>query len=156
MIILLDIDGVLITTPGWRPVEQHADGFFKFNQHATQNLIRLLEATNASFVLTTTHRIAYSTIEWLAIFNGRGIFPSGIDKINGASSVAEISDRASEIAAWVSEQAAGLNYVVIDDDLSINGLPAPIKGRCILTKPLIGFDAEAVEKALRLFQEYSS
>ena len=109
MIILLDLDGVLITTPGWQPVEQHADGFLKFNPEATRNLIRLTQVTNAAFVLTTTHRITYSASEWRAIFNGRGIFPSAIFKVNEAVSVAEVSNRASEIAAWVGTQVAGIN-----------------------------------------------
>ncbi|MDQ2771874.1 MAG: HAD domain-containing protein [Bacteroidota bacterium] len=156
MIILLDFDGVLITTPGWKPVEQHADGFLKFNPVATRNLIRLTEATLAAFVLTTTHRISYSASEWQAIFNGRGIFPSAISKINAAASVAEVSGRASEIAAWVATQVAGINYVVLDDDLSLNGLPEFIKRRCVLTKPLIGLDADSTEKALSLLQDYSA
>ena len=155
MIILLDIDGVLITTPGWQSVEQHEDGFLRFNPRATRNLIRITDATNAAFVLTTTHRISYSTHEWMAIFNNRGVFPSAIYKINEASSVAEISERASEIAEWVSSQVVGTNYVVIDDDLSINRLPQFIKARCILTKPLIGLDEQAADIALSLLKAYS-
>jgi HAD domain in Swiss Army Knife RNA repair proteins len=60
MTILLDIDGVLVTTPSWRTTEILSDGFMKFNEAAVTNLRRLITETNADIILTTTHRITYS------------------------------------------------------------------------------------------------
>lgn len=40
---ILDIDGVLVTTPGWKRPEILADGFIKFNEKAVQNLANLLK-----------------------------------------------------------------------------------------------------------------
>ena len=40
--ILLDLDGVLITTPNWKPDEIHCDGYSVFNKVAVANLNGLL------------------------------------------------------------------------------------------------------------------
>ncbi len=149
MVILLDLDGVLITTPGWRAVETAPDGFFHFNARATHNLATILAATNAALVLTTSHRISYSLAEWAALLRTRGLFPATISKVNDRTTLPPSGSRASEIAAWVAAHNTA-NYVVLDDDPSLHGLPAPIKSRCVITKPLLGLDAEATRQALRI------
>jgi hypothetical protein len=63
MTILLDIDGVLFTTPIWQQVEILKDGFMKFNENATDNLALLYHKTKANIVLTSTHRIKYDENE---------------------------------------------------------------------------------------------
>ncbi len=90
MIILLDIDGVLVTTPSWRVSEQLGDGFMKFNEQATKNLSKLFEETNASIILTTTHRISYSIEKWYDIFKLRGLNFENISKINERSSIVSL------------------------------------------------------------------
>ena len=150
MIILLDIDGVLVTTPSWRKVELHADGFMKFNEMAAKNLARILAQTNASIVLTTTHRINYSDSEWVALLHTRGVKASSISKINNAESIEEMADRAAEISAWIATHGFEERFVILDDDLSLHGLAAEIKARCVLTKPLIGLNTEAAEKAIAI------
>ncbi|GAA4023954.1 hypothetical protein GCM10022409_04810 [Hymenobacter glaciei] len=150
MVILLDIDGVLVTTPSWRKVELLADGFMKFNEKAASNLAHILKQTNASIVLTTTHRITYSVDEWIVLLKTRGIHSPTISKINNVESIAEMADRATEISIWVAKKGFTERFVIIDDDLSINGLPPEIKKRCVLTKPMIGLDTEATENALAI------
>jgi hypothetical protein len=152
MVILLDLDGVLITTPSWRAVETEADGFFKLNAHAVQNLATILTETNAALVLTTSHRINYSLTEWAAFFKTRGLLPSTITKVNDCTTLPPAGSRANEIAAWVATQVTNTNYVVLDDDLSLHGLPSTIKSRCVLTKPLIGLDTEATQRVLHILQ----
>ena len=152
MIILLDIDGVLVTTPSWKVPDQLADNFMKFNETATENLAKLYNETNASIVLTTTHRINFSIEKWFEIFNVRGLNFQNISKINDRNSIDTLLDRATEIKEWVEKFGGQANYVVIDDDLSINGLSDSIKERCILTKPLIGFDKFCLEKALDILK----
>ena len=71
MTILLDIDGVLVTTPSWKQVEHLSDGFMKFSDVAVSNLATLYKETKASVVLTTTHRINYSENQWKEIFKFR-------------------------------------------------------------------------------------
>ena len=146
MVFLLDLDGVLITTPAWRPVPVLADGFFCFNEQATANLSQLLSETKARLVLTTSHRINYSLAQWAQFLAARGLHPAGIAKVNAASTLAEMSRRDTEIITWVQHQEKLENYVVIDDDLSLHNLPAAIKQRCVFTKPLLGLDAEATQR----------
>jgi hypothetical protein len=84
MTILLDIDGVLVTTPSWTQTEILADGF---------------------------------------------------------------------IDEWVKQFGQNENYVIIDDDLSLGSLTTEVKERWVSTKPLIGFDKDAKEKALTILQK---
>ena len=152
MTILLDIDGVLVTTPSWKPTEQLSDGFMKFNEKATKNLNTLFEETNASIVLTTTHRINFDEDKWKEIFKMRGLDFAKISKLNDKTQISELLDRATEIKEWVEKSGYDENYIIIDDDLSINGLSENIKERWVMTKPLLGFDNEAMEKALSIFR----
>jgi len=41
-------------------------------------------------------------------------------------------------------------FVIIDDDTSLNGLPEVLKSRLVSTKPLIGLRFEHVQKALNI------
>ncbi|MFD1872924.1 HAD domain-containing protein [Hymenobacter bucti] len=156
MVILLDLDGVLITTPAWRAVETEPDGFFRFNERATANLATILAETNAAVVLTTSHRINYSLAQWATFLRTRGLLPSAIMKVNDRSTLPPTGSRASEIAAWVAQADAPANYVVLDDDLSLHGLPNAIKSRCVITKPLLGLDADAMRQALHILRGYTT
>lgn len=100
MKILLDIDGVLVTTPGWRKPELHEDGFLIFNDAAAYHLKGLIAETNATVVLTSTHRIKYGIEEWKERFKTRGIIIETIEKINECHSIEQLQDRATEIMAW--------------------------------------------------------
>ena len=154
MIILLDIDGVLVTTPPWRTSELEEDGFLKFNDRAATNLARIVDQTNAAIVLTTTHRVSFTVDEWWGLLRVRGIRPSSISKVNDVATLHEIADRASEIEEWVGRYGVGVNFVVIDDDTALNGLATPIRDRCVLTKSLIGFDEEAANHALKILTDH--
>jgi len=155
MTILLDIDGVLVTTPGWKQAEHLADGFMKFSETAVSNLAALYKETNAAIVLTTTHRINYSESQWKEIFKRRGLNFQTISKINDKTEISQLPDRATEIKEWTKSNSIDNNYVIIDDDLSINSLDDSIKERWVATKPLIGFDKEAKEKALLILKSNS-
>lgn len=152
MIILLDIDGVLVTTPSWRATDILADGFMKFNENAAANLQRLIIETEADIVLTSTHRVNYPIETWKAIFRKRGILTNSISKFNEKTSIETTLDRATEIKEWFDNGGHKYNFVIIDDDLSLNGLPAVIKSKCVMTSPLIGLNEEATNKALKILQ----
>jgi HAD domain in Swiss Army Knife RNA repair proteins len=87
MFILLDIDGVLVTTPSWKSVELLTDGFMKFNETAIQNLNFLCQNRFVEIVLTSTHRISYDEDVWKEIFAFRGLYFNQISKINKASTI---------------------------------------------------------------------
>lgn len=147
MTILLDIDGVLETTPSWRKVEIDSDGFMKLNEKAVENLAILYKQTNASIVLTTTHRINYDEAKWREIFKNRGLNFETISKVNDKKEISQLTNRGEEIEKWVEKTGKELNYVILDDDQSINALPENIKERWVSINPFIGFDKEALEKA---------
>ncbi|MBI3220034.1 MAG: hypothetical protein HYZ44_11010 [Bacteroidetes bacterium] len=150
MTILLDIDGVLVTTPSWQPTEQLSDGFMKFNQAAVENLAIVYKETNASIILTTTHRINFDEAKWKDIFRTRGLNFQTITKLNNKTRIDQLSDRSTEIREWVEQNGQNENYVIIDDDASLNGLTNDIKERWVSTKPLIGFDKDARVKTLNI------
>ncbi len=152
MTILLDVDGVLVTTPGWRTTEQLEDGFLKFNDKAAKNLARIVDETKAAIVLTTTHRINYSLTEWKTLLQNRGIYPTSISKLNDITTLDGMANRATEIKEWVDKQMENESFVIIDDDLSLNMLPSSIKDKCVMTKPMIGLDEEAALKALNILR----
>ena len=71
MTILLDIDGVLVTTPGWRLPQFLPDGFMEFNPEAAHNLATFYSVTNTDIILATTHRISYYIDKRHEIFKAR-------------------------------------------------------------------------------------
>ena len=152
MTILLDIDGVLVTTPSWKVPELNHDGFLEFNSRAESNLIKLISETNASIVLTTTHRITYSIEKWKGIFNNRGIAVASIEKVNSRKTIYEMLERGVEINEWVEKAGKDKNYVIIDDDQSIHALPQEIKERWVMTKPMIGLDEEGTNRAIEILK----
>ncbi|HMG08229.1 MAG TPA: HAD domain-containing protein, partial [Mucilaginibacter sp.] len=110
MVILLDIDGVLVTEPSWKKVETDPDGFMLFNKRSAENLAFILSETNAAVVLTTTHRISFNLDKWIEIFASRGLNIHTISKINDKQVLAEMSDRGTEIKEWVDKEGHQQNY----------------------------------------------
>lgn len=150
MVILLDIDGVLVTEPSWKKVENGPDGFMLFNKRSAENLAFILSETNAAVVLTTTHRINFEPEKWIDIFAARGMNISALSKLNDKKSITEMADRGTEIKEWVDKNRDQQDYVIIDDDTSINNLPWAIKNRWVATRPFIGIDEEAKERVLAI------
>jgi hypothetical protein len=155
MVILLDIDGVMITTPSWKPTEQLEDGFLKFDPTAEYYLQQLLLKTNAAIILTSTHRISFPVEKWIQIFSNRGFHITSLVKINNKTDLFTMRNRAEEIYEWVNHQLPDLNYVIIDDDSSIHALPPPIKNRWVQTTPSLGFNAEASTQTLKILSQPS-
>lgn len=144
MLILLDIDGVMVQAASWKPVEVLSDGFSSFNARAVSGLQRIISGTNASIVLTTSHKYKYSLTQWKEIFERRGIVVS-IDRLEDNL---DFLNRKEEILRWVSKNRDLEDYVIIDDDKSLNGLPSNIKDKLVLTSPMIGLTEENVLAAI--------
>ena len=113
MTILLDIDGVLETTLAWRRVEVLADGFMKLNENFVENLQILYERTNASIVLTSTHRVNFDEAKWKEIFRTRGLYFETILKLNDKMEISQMLNRITEIKEWVEKTGENLNYVIL-------------------------------------------
>jgi HAD domain in Swiss Army Knife RNA repair proteins len=149
-VILLDIDGVLVTTPGWRQPEIDNDGFLKFNERAARNLSKIILQTSADIILTTTHRNNYSVDRWRTILENRGIIVQDIKTIDQCGIYFAVGTRADEISKWIDDYGNDEQYVIIDDDNSLDSLPTKTKAHWVKTKPLIGLDDEATDKALQI------
>lgn len=148
MKLLLDFDGVMITTPAWKPVEGFSDGFIDFNETSLKNLKRIINLGEVdTIVLTTTHRIAKTIEEWKALFERRGITVEYIEKINNADSLTTMQLRSIEIEAWAQGQDA-VDFIVIDDDAGLNQLPPRLKDRWIRTDSLIGLNDDKTNEVL--------
>lgn len=150
MLILLDIDGVMLPAASWRTTENLPDGFPGFSPHAVKNLKKLLSETHASIVLTSTHKTRFSNIEWSNIFKNRGINAS----IDVLDNVDNKLNRKDEIMNWYDAHSDE-DFIIIDDDKSLNDLPEKVKHNLIQTKSLIGFNEESYNVAKSIVEEHT-
>jgi hypothetical protein len=146
MLLLLDLDGVLITTPPWKTDLLHADGYSDFNPVCVQQLNTLLAATSSEIWLSSSRRKAKTLEEFNLIFKNRGIQQTIVDFLP----VYPFNySRKKEIEAFLAFQQPD-KYLILDDDKSLNGLAPVHKNRLVLTNSLQGFSkkklAEAIEK----------
>lgn len=137
MILLLDIDGVLETSPSWKQPEFLEDKFYKFNENSRKNFIEIINKINPEIILTTTHRINYNLTEWNKIFELRGINVSKISKINNAKKAIDIKKRNVEIEEWFLNNRTA-EFLILDDDKILNELTDNLKNRWIQIDPMLG------------------
>lgn len=143
-VILLDLDGVLITTPAWKPDVLHADGYSDFNVEAVACFNELLLHTNAEIWLTSSRRQQRTLSEFNQIFSNRniageikGYIPGGTDSQN----------RLAEINAFLNHDQVK-SFLILDDDPGLHDLSAERKKHWVQTLPLIGFNREKLAEAL--------
>lgn len=134
MKILLDIDGVMVNAIPHKIPEFLDDGFYKFNTNAVGVLNMLLEEGD-EIILTTTHRFKYSLEQWYEIFNKRGVKANLIGVVNNKI----FEPRKNIILNWI-ENNPNEDFLIIDDDKTLNGLSPQIKENLILTDPYFGLD----------------
>ena len=134
MLIFLDIDGVMVPAKSWQSLELLEDGFPAFSSKAIRVLQNLI-SEDTTVMLTTSHKSRFTIEEWKAIFQKRGlqvsILKSLSDNINYLS-------RKDEVLNWFNLNNVIEDFIIIDDDKSLNGLPSFLKDRLILTSSLIG------------------
>jgi len=147
MLILLDIDGVMVSAKSWSVPEVLEDGFAMFISESVKALNQIIDGSNADILLTTSHKGRFSRDSWIRIFQDRGVNVNGLD-------IFPIShnnlSRLEEITNWYSCGEAVEDFVIIDDDKSLNGLSKYLKTRLVLTKPLIGLNSSDVQKSLEI------
>lgn len=152
MLIFLDIDGVMLSAAGWKPVENLEDGFSAFSNRAVDCLNHLIQKTNASIVLTTSHKSRFTLEQWNLIFQTRNISVNIFDKLDdNLNSI----NRKDEILNYLQNHSEIENYVIIDDDKSLNDLPHSIKQNLVLTSSIIGLTQENIETALGILNQNS-
>lgn len=141
--IILDLDGVMITSPPWRSVPILSDGFMEFNINSVINLNKLLLVTKANIILVSNHRHNYSKKEWIEIFKLRGVnkFKLIIDNSIEVNRLKQI---------LILTEKLKFNYIIIDDDSLLEDLPKETKRYFIRILPLIGLCEDDVNLAIKL------
>jgi ATP-dependent helicase/DNAse subunit B len=139
MLIFLDIDGVMVPAKSWQQPEILEDGFVAFSSKAVQVLKEVLsQNTNATIMLTTSHKSRFSHSEWKDIFQRRGL---NVNQLKSLVENTELLSRKEELLNWFNTNEIQEDFIIIDDDKSLNDLPKFFKDRLILTSSLIGLNA---------------
>lgn len=134
MLVFLDIDGVMVPAKGWESPQVLSDGFYKFSDSAIRVLQGLI-SEDTTVMLTTSHKSRYSVEEWKNIFHLRGIAVSKLDKLGDNVSN---KSRKDEILSWFNMNNLSENFIILDDDKSLNSLPAFLKDKLVLTSSMVG------------------
>src|SRR5690606_24725514 len=136
MLLFLDIDGVMVPANSWRRPEILDDGFPAFSSNATKALQRIIDSTGARIVLTTSHKSKYTPTQWRNIFNKRGISVSRINRL--AENVAALN-RKDELLNYFGKRSMNEDFLIIDDDKSLNALPDYLRRRVIQPSGSVDF-----------------
>lgn len=145
MLILLDIDGVMVSGAGWKRPKLLKDRFPAFMPQATEALASIL-TRKTKVILTTSHRDRYSVDEWKQIFKTRGLHIYYLDKL--CTDNTSYSNKARDIQTWFENNTADTNFIIIDDDTSLNSLPSELKDHLLLTSSPIGLTIEKLKPFL--------
>lgn len=138
MLFFLDIDGVMVPAKGWKSPEFLMDGFPAFSTKATRTLQNLISDLD-TVVLTTSHKAKYSIEEWKEIFKTRGL---SIEHIKSLPENTAHLSRKDEIVSWFNLNVIEEDFVIIDDDKSLNDLPPFLKENLVQTSSFIGLTEE--------------
>jgi len=142
MLIFLDIDGVMVPAKSWERPELLDDGFPVFSSRATRVLQNII-SDGTTVMLTTSHKSTYTIDEWKSIFEKRSIKITNLKSIG--SNTNNLS-RKDEILNWFNVNNVDEDYVIIDDDKSLNGLPVFLKDKLILTSSLVGLNDQHLDE----------
>lgn len=149
IILILDLDGVLITNPIWRADELDTDGYSLFNQKCIENLNTLLSIVEMDTWLSSTRRTTKTIKEFNAIFQNRNIKN---EIIGFLPLYATAENRKEEIEFFIQEKKI-TEFLIIDDDKSLHELNIQLKQQLILTQFMKGFNQEKLEEAVQKLEE---
>ena len=160
MLIFLDIDGVMAPAKSWQRPDILEDGFVDFSSKAVRVLQDVLaQNADTTIVLTTSHKSRFSLSQWKLIFERRGL---RVNKIQSLNDNTDFQSRKVEILNWFDSNDIDEDFIIIDDDKSLNDLPTFYKDRLILTSSLVGLneshwadiqDIYANSKNMAIFKE---
>lgn len=147
--VILDLDGVLITTPPWQQDTLHADGYSDFNSNCVSCLNALLLHHDAQIWLISTRRKAKTLTEFQAIFKARGI---NAPLVGLVPVYKDGMNRKDEALRFIRENQLE-HYLIIDDNTVLRQLPSEMKKRLVITKYLLGFNEEKLAEAKSILSE---
>jgi hypothetical protein len=140
----------MVPANSWQKPEIHSDGFPVFSPRAVDALRRILAETNASILLTTSHKSKYTAAQWRNFLKARGINARKIDRLPDNLIQA---NRREEILGWYAEHPRSLRgTVIIDDDKQLGALPPDLKERLVLTSSSVGLTDEHAQQAISILQ----
>lgn len=134
MLLFLDIDGVMVPAKSWKPAELLNDGFLAFSDKAT-HVLQSIVTSDTTVILTTSHKSNFTIEEWGVIFRNRGL---NIPNIRTLDKNVDNLNRREEIERWFINNNVNENFVILDDDSSLNDLPEYLKQKLVLTNTQIG------------------
>ena len=138
MLIFLDIDGVMAPAKSWQRPDILEDGFVDFSSKAVSVLQDVLaQNPNSTIILTTSHKSRFSLSQWKIIFERRGL---NVNKLESLNDYTDFQSRKVEILNWFDSNDIHEDFIIIDDDKSLNDLPTFYKDRLILTSSLVGLN----------------
>lgn len=138
MLIFLDIDGVMVPAKSWKSPELLDDGFPDFSIPASLALRQLI-AKNVTVMLTTSHKSNYTIQQWHSIFKKRGI---EIPHLKTLPENKTMLSRKDELLKWFNQNPIDEEFLIIDDDSSLNDLPLDLKKYLIQPSPYIGLSED--------------
>ncbi|WP_196886963.1 HAD domain-containing protein [Aureivirga sp. CE67] len=145
-ILILDLDGVLITTPPWKQDEMDSDNYSRFNSKCVQNLNQLLQYHPFEIWLSSTRRTVRTLEEFNAIFAHRNI----VQTIQGfVPEYPNCKSRKEEIEQFIKENNIE-NFLILDDDKSLHSLNSNFKNHLVSTELTLGFNEEKLEESLEI------
>jgi len=97
--------------------------------------------------LTTSHKSKYTPAQWRSIFSKRGISVNRINRL--AENVAAIS-RKDELLNYFGKRSMNEDFLIIDDDKSLNALPDYLRQRVIQPSGSVGLTGVLADEALSL------
>ena len=146
MLIYLDIDGVMVPANSWRRPDILEDGFMDFTSKAVNALNRIISDSSARIILTTSHKHKYSLIEWKSIFIKRNIIVNDILRLPENMNH---YNRREELLSWFNVNEDLDDFIIIDDDKSLNELPEFFKSKLIQTSSSVGLTEYLADEALK-------
>jgi hypothetical protein len=144
MLIFLDIDGVMVPAKSWKSPELLDDGFPAFSQGACDTLRQIISDNN-TVILTTSHKSNFTIQEWKNIFKLRGIEISYLKAL--PENIGRLS-RKDELLKWFNLNTIEEEFIIIDDDSSLNDLPLNLKKHLIQPSPFIGLSENHLKEIL--------
>ena len=144
--VILDLDGVLITTLHTQPEVLHADGYSDFNADCVANFNALLDGIDAEIWLISMRRKTKTLAEMQTIFANRGIVAPLVGMVPVYD---EDMKRNHETVRFIRENNLE-HYLIIDDNTVLRQLPRVMKTRLVQTHYLLGFNREKLEEARRV------
>jgi hypothetical protein len=138
MLIFLAIDGVMAPAKSWQRPDILEDGFVDFSSKAVSVLQDVLaQNADTTIILTTSHKSRFSLSQWKIIFERRGLKVNKLESLNDNN---DFQSRKVEILNWFESNDIHEDFIIIDDDKSLNDLPTFYKDRLILTSSLVGLN----------------